>query len=363
MNILPEIKDFSLHFDYSNELRKDIKFKSKIKFSKGVEQNTAVFLSIKKPIDLCLLLNQSFTSIESIINNPEYKHYQLQKRNGGKRDILVPGYFLKMIQKTLNFYLQGYYLLLKPENSTGFVIQPKQLKLESNIVQNANFHIGKKNILNIDLKDFFTSITAARVLELFQSKHFHFDPNTAVALSLLTTYKGILPTGAPTSPVISNFICLNLDKDILDFCNSKNLTYSRYADDLTFSSQEFIDAEIKDQLIDIIKNHSFEVNKRKVHFKSSQSKQVVTGLIVNEKVNVDRAFIRKIRAMLHDWEKNGLYTACSKHFNSSTNFMIYSNKFKNKLLGYIQFLGQVRGKEDSIYLRYLNQFNALDNKY
>jgi len=318
------------------------------------------FLSVRTPLQLSKLLDTDFITIQEVLNVPKYRVFKIKKRNGGLRKISAPEVQLSLIQNRINTLLQTYYADIKPSVSHGFTKTTTKHPAQANIVQNAMEHTQKKQVLNIDLKDFFSSIKAYRVKELLLSECFDFSEQIATALTLLTTFKGELPTGAPSSPVISNMICMQLDENLMNYCKVNNLTYTRYADDLTFSSNEPIDRYIVEEICTIIQLNQFEVNRRKIWLKASNSKQMVTGLIVNEKVNVDRKLIRKVRAMMHDWQLNGLQQAAYKHhkikFQKYDPFLIM-NRFKNRLGGYINFIGQVRGSGDAIYLKLKQQFS------
>ena len=320
------------------------------------EFNALLLLTLEKPSELCKLLRTNFIVLEETINYPIYKLYTIEKKKGGTREIFAPGNRLKLYQKTLNYYLQAYYLWIKPEEVHGFVINPNYLGTQCNIVENAKVHINKKYVLNIDLKDFFPNIKAYRVKELFTSPLFKFNEPLATALTLLTTLQGKLPIGAPTSPVISNFICHQLDKDLKEFCVTDNLAYTRYADDLTFSSDLEITTDTILDIINLINKNDFQINEKKLRLKTSGRRQIVTGLTVNEKVNVDRKLLKKIRAMLHDFITNGLHHATKKHFKLKEGFRIeYLTRFMNRLEGYINFVGQVRGKNDALYRKFKSQ--------
>jgi len=286
-----------------------------------------------------------------VINEPIYLLCIINKKRGGKRTIFAPGWSLKYIQKRLNAHLQAYYLWIKPSEVHGFVLNPRYLGAPCNIVANARVHTGKKHVLNIDLKDFFPGISAKRIKELFTSPYFKFNEQIAIALTLLTTYKAILPTGAPTSPVLSNFVCLKLDAELRSFCQKNNLFYTRYADDLTFSSNIFIPQDTIQNIKQLITANGFEVNEKKVRLQGSNRKQSVTGITVNDKVNVDRKLLKKIRAMLHDITVNGLDVATQRHFKLKDvhDIPLWRNYLMNRLEGYINFVGQVRGKDDALY--------------
>jgi RNA-directed DNA polymerase len=323
------------------------------------ELNALLLLSIENPVELCRFLKTSFFQVEAIINNPVYTDYKIKKKKGGDRQIFAPDKQLKAIQKRLNYFLQAYYLCVKPKEVHGFVVHPHYLGTYCNIVENAKVHTQKKFVLNIDLKDFFPSITARQVKQVFTSPYFNFSEQLATALTLLVTYQGKLPIGAPTSPVISNFVCHQLDSDLIKFCRDNQLTFSRYADDLTFSSNTEIDNQTTQVIINLITKNNFEINEKKLRLKTSNRKQTVTGLTVNEKVNVDRKLLKKIRAMLHDFKTNGLEPAVQRHFRTERVEPKHSAKFIDRLGGYINFVGQVRGKSDVVYLTHKTAFNQL----
>ena len=322
----------------------------KLEVLKKHELNALLLLTIEKPIELSSFLKTPFFKLEETINNPTYKHYSIPKKKGGTREIFAPSKNLKSIQKRLNYFLQAYYLCIKPNEVHGFVVNPHYLGTYCNIVGNAKIHTKKKYVLNIDLKDFFPSISARQVKNIFISEYFNFNEQIANALTLLTTFEGKLPIGAPTSPVISNFICLQLDSDLKAFCINNALAFSRYADDLTFSSDNQITNDNLLDIINLIKKNKFEINEKKLRLKTSNRKQTVTGLTVNEKVNVDRKLLKKVRAMLHDLTTKGIDNATQRHFNLKEEIETkHKAKFIHRLEGYINFIGQVRGKNDSLY--------------
>jgi RNA-directed DNA polymerase len=323
------------------------------------ELNALCLLSIEEPMELAILLKTTIYHLEEIINIPPCKHFTIQKKRGGERQIFAPERSLKVIQQRLNYFLQAYYLWLKPHQVHGFVINPHYLGTYCNIVENAKAHVNKNYVLNIDLKDFFPSITAIQVKDIFSSHFFNFSDQISTALTLLTTYKGKLPIGAPTSPVISNFICHQLDKDLINFSTENHLTFTRYADDLTFSSNVIISHDMTLDIFNLIRKNFFEVNTKKIHLKTNNRKQKVTGLTVNQKVNVDRKLLKKIRAMLHDLSINGIEKSAQRHFKVDRIDQRYTLKFFSRLEGYINFVAQVRGKEDALVLKFKEKLQII----
>jgi RNA-directed DNA polymerase len=347
--------EFNRYF-FGNQ--KDVEFRFEQEFF------VTKLLSLDKLADLKILLKTNLPHIAMQCNEPKYKSYTIAKKSGGTRLIQEPNVQLKQYQSILNFYLQQYYHLLKPEGVFGFVINPDKSIKKCNIADNASVHTHQKWVLNLDLKDFFPSIQAHQIKALFSSDLFNYSAEIATALSLLTTYDGKLPTGAPTSPVLSNFICIKLDHALLDFCVANEIKYSRYADDLTFSSQSNFNEETIQSIKLIIAEHQFLLNDKKTRLKSANRKQTVTGLVVNQGVSINRPLLKTVRAMLFDASKNGIQTATANHFNYSlTQAKNHEIQFINKLYGYINFISQVKGKEDKMVELFRTQYNSLVSNY
>jgi RNA-directed DNA polymerase len=316
----------------------------------GYRKKHAQFQSLKTELEVAQFLSISMDILDKLLINPTYHTFEIPKKKGGFRTITSPIDELKQVQKKIAVQLQEIYV--KPKSVYGFVSLDKK-KYKSPIVENAMNHVAKKYILTVDIHHFFESILTRAVFQLFLAEPFNFSEKTALILTRLTTYKGCLPTGAPTSPILSNFIFLEIDKMLEVFSNDKNCLFTRYADDLTFSSNESIPAEFLDQLKTIIK--PFELNSKKTRIKKQSQQQKVTGLLVNEKVNIDRKFIKQLRAMLHDLKMNGIQKASFNHFNISNQ----ESFFIHRLRGNIAFLGQVRGQLDKQYLKYYSEFHQM----
>lgn len=357
---LKELLKFS--YDHREQLIKFLNKGNSISFSAFRnllvhEKNALCFLAMRSPSDLCRLLKTNFESTENHINYPNYSNYSIPKKRGGTRAISAPSKDLKKVQKSLNYFLQGYYLCIKPSHVFGFVIHPHYLTGASNIVENARLHAGKRYLLNIDLLNFFPSISAARVKAIFMSDMFDFDEPMCNALTLLATYLGKLPTGSPTSPVISNLICTNMDAELENFAKTNDLVYSRYADDLSFSSYSPIHHDSVLDIYTIIQHNHFKVNNKKIRMRHSGQRMVVTGITVNEKVNVNRSLIKRVRAMIYDMKVSGVENAAKKHFNKELdNEGKLIKKFTSRLEGYINFIGQVRGRNERVYMRLNSDF-------
>jgi RNA-directed DNA polymerase len=298
--------------------------------------------------------------------NKLYRNFHIPKKNGNSRRIDAPKNNLKEIQKVILRELDKIY---KPKNSAhGFI-------KERSIVTNASQHINKKFILNIDLKDFFNTISFARIRKLFIKTHsLTLESSTATVLAQLCCHNGMLPQGAPTSPIISNMICYKLDSELKALATKHRCTYTRYVDDITFSftqsrgrlpkdivslkkdNQLFIGAVLRQ----IIKNNGFGIQEDKSRITSREQRQEVTGLTVNDRVNVTREYIRQTASMLYAWKKFGLEKSEEKYlstFHKKTIFEKHQRKidekkgefFKRIVKGRINYIKMVRGDEDIIY--------------
>ena len=299
----------------------------------------------------------------------QYHCFEIPKRSGEPRQITAPITAIKIIQTKLNWLLQ---LVHQPRNSTfGFV--PCR-----NVVKNAAKHRRQRYVFNLDLKSFFPSINFGRVRGLFLAEPFNLAPEVATTLARLACHKNSLSQGAPSSPVISNMICWKMDKDLQILASKNSAVYTRYADDITFSTSipefptdicKYDDSvgkyTVGSALLSLIEGNGFKVNERKVRLQWSRSRQEVTGLIVNTRVNVKRSFISELRAMLHDWQRNDL-KAAEQNFRNHYVKNRHSSKppplFRDVVRGKLGYLAMVRGKEDRLYLHYLEKFNRLNRR-
>lgn len=323
-------------------------------------QLTLPLLSLEQPVHLTNILRERFPILDGIINAPEYEQFTIPKKRGGNRSITAPLNKTKAIQFRLNKYLQAYYSLLRPAASYGFVRASQHDSTPPSIMGNALPHVAQPHIYSLDLKDYFTTITTKQVVRLFQSELFDFNKAIAQALTLLVTFEGHLPTGAPTSPVIANFCTLQLDHALMAFATQNELNYTRYADDMTFSSKSFIDTEMRLAIHHLIEAHGFHINPKKIHYRHPHQQHRVTGIIVNKKLNVDRKYMKATRAMTHDLATNGVEKATLKHFklNPSALSTQHCQTFLHHLKGRITFISQVRGKDDPTTIKLKKGFNA-----
>lgn len=284
-----------------------------------------------------------------------YQSFQIPKKTGGVRTINAPKKSLKFIQHCLAFILQETYSPTKSVN--GYVI-------ERNVVTNAIGHANKNFVLNLDLENFFPSISIKRVSKVLQLPPVSAHPKVAGMIAKLCCFQEALPQGAPTSPLLSNLICQRLDRRIEGLVKTHQITYTRYADDLTFSSDVPFQNGFLSHLDSIIKEEGFTINMEKVRLQLKNSRQEVTGITVNERVNVPQKFIREVRAMLHNWETLGYETAQQKFLQHYIPKKASKEKeeaqLRNVLAGKINYLKMVRGGEDTVYQKLKAQLRRVE---
>ncbi len=220
-----------------------------------------------------------------------YKETFIRKRSGGNRRLMIPNNDLKSLQRRILHRLLA--RLKTHPATTGF--EPGM-----SIVDNAQLHVGTEVILKMDLVDFFPSTTADVVREYFRS--IGWCREAAELLASLTTYEGGLPQGAPTSPRISNLVNYRLDARIAGYAATQGATYSRYADDITISFSIDYPPAVRSAAATvrtIIQDCGYRPNGRKQKILRQHQQQKVTGLVVNDRVNVPRHIRRKLRAVEH----------------------------------------------------------------
>lgn len=282
----------------------------------------------------------------SSIGITRYTTFQVpKKRKGEFRTIDAPVPELKYIQRCLNVVLQA--LHTPHAAAMGFV-------LGRSVADNAKRHLGQNFVYNLDLKDFFPSISSGRVFKRLQAKPFCLNAELASLVTDLCCYTNasghhVLPQGAPTSPTLTNIVCKRLDRKLQQLAKAYGLKYTRYADDITFSGMKNLFAE-EGKFCKVLRHiieqeEHFVVNDAKTRLCHRGMRQEVTGLTVNEKANVSRQYVKNIRTMLHNWEMFGYEGVQGNN--------------KNVLAGKLLYLKMVKGETDSTYRKLHERYQRL----
>lgn len=270
----------------------------------------------------------------SAVRNCEkvYSKVIIKKQNGKDRVLQVPNWELKKIQGIILRCIVT--KLPVSEYATAY-------KKGARLIDNASPHTGKKYLLKMDITDFFGSITFLQVYSsAFNTKHF--PKQIGVMLTKLCTKDGHLPQGAPTSPAISNLVMKKFDDNLGSWCEKRDISYTRYCDDLTFTSDKpmfSVYLKVKTMLEEM----GFEINSKKTHFITDSACQSVTGLTVNEKVSVSKEYKRTLRQELHYALKYGLADSIMK--SDKVDFIEdhrpNTQKYYNHLMGKLNFVLQI----------------------
>ena len=330
-----------------------------------------LFRALQLPEDISNLLEVAHRDLNYwIYRTPEsirYSSFDVRKKSGAVRRIDAPTTNVKILQQKLNQVLQ--YAFGPKPSVHGFVVG-------KSVKSNAQQHVRKTWVFNVDLEDFFPSINFGRVRGMFMGKPYWLPQKVATVLAHLCCFQGRLAQGAPTSPVISNMICAQMDSQLQQLAKTNHSTYTRYADDMTFSTTRrkfpsgiaVLDRvnQIRpgDSLKQTIEQNGFAINRNKIWLSGRDRRQVVTGLTVNDFPNVPRKFTNQIRAMLHAWKKHGLRAAQeqweTRHYKKHRAPWHTLPRFEQVLKGKIEYLGMIRGQASPAYLKLLDQLGDLD---
>ena len=359
--------------------------------------------------DLATILGYSLKQFTAIIyaQTPQnkYNSFTILKKTGGNREILAPNPDLKELQQKLAVLLSNCYeeiefnrlsKLTKPPSILSFSSHGFRRKIDNeqysckfafNIYSNAKNHANKKYVFNLDIKDFFESITFSRIVGYFvKNRDFLLEMDVAVTIAQIATYRdsntieGYLPQGSPLSPIISNLIGGILDIKLLRLAKKYKLDYTRYADDITLSTN------LKDfpyqiavhrqgrwivgrHLEKVITSSRFEINESKTRLYTKNERQEVTSLSVNKKVNIRKEYYRYTRSMVNQYCVTGIYFKSPEHrkdniasdnsLNGILSFIYYIKHDRNLLVnnGYIKY-DDMKGLQ-KLYTKFLFHYNFI----
>ncbi|WP_181175625.1 retron Ec67 family RNA-directed DNA polymerase/endonuclease [Mesorhizobium sp. B2-3-4] len=250
----------------------------------------------------------------------KYVHFTVPKKNGTRRLIAAPTDRLKYVQGQLAELLSKIEAELEGRRTTKYCVLSHGFKKGFSIVTNADVHRNRRHVFNADLRDFFPSINFGRVYGFFQKdRNFHLSPKIATIIAQIACHDNQLPQGSPCSPVISNLIAHVLDIKLNKIASAGRCSYTRYADDLTFSTNEReFPASIArlvrgshdkwvagDLLLERVYRSGFSLNEAKTRMQHRDSRQDATGLIVNQKLNVPNEYYKLARSMCHQLFTDG----------------------------------------------------------
>ena len=289
----------------------------------------------------------------------------IRKKHGGLRQITAPMGRMRELLMCINDILTTLY---KPTPwAYGFVTK-------RSVVDNARLHVGKRYVLNIDLHDFFPSITLGQVASCLMSEPYSFSEYAANLIANLCVVcrdgHKHLPQGFPTSPVLSNMVCAQMDSQLAELAEQNGVTYSRYADDMTFSSDNDVlhapDGNFFAQTKNVVEFFcSTRKEKKPLLKRCGQKWRGGMGRNATNKGNTTRRYMREIRSQLYIWERYGYAELCKaayphyKQQHGKTKGFRRHVNMAHILRGKIAYLGMVRGKDDEFYTKCEARLNKL----
>ena len=274
-----------------------------------------------------------------------YRDFEIVKSNGGKRKISEPLPSLKEIQ---------IWILDNILSQITVSAYAKAYRPNVTLIDNLKFHKNQPKVLTIDLKDFFSSIKQNSIEKIFLEMGY--SKLISNLLSKLCTRDDCLPQGAPTSPCLSNIFFIPLDNEISKYCNNSKIRYTRYADDLSFSGN-FDENALSKFVEQIVVNAKLLINPEKVKLMKKNTRQEVTGIVVNEKAQVVFYKRNKIRQDIFYIKKFGLddhikHTQINKsnyleHIIGKVNFILHINPLDKEFIDYKSYLYQLKNKSNT----------------
>ncbi|OUL35048.1 RNA-directed DNA polymerase [Nostoc sp. T09] len=320
--------------------------------------NTAEQIAAAMEISVDKLRFLAFNGKTSTVSH--YIHFKTAKKNVGQRIISAP---LPDLKRAQHWILKSILQKIEIHDAAhGFCC-------DRSIVTNATPHVGAEVVIKFDLQDFFSRISYQRVKGLFQS--FGYSPAVAAIFGLLCITAAVeereldgktyfvelkhrqLPQGSPASPAITNIICRNLDRRLMAIADKYGFTYTRYVDDLTFSASaenvKHISNIIK-QTQSIVADEGFAINQEKTRILRNSQQQEVTGIVVNEKINISRKTLKSFRATLYQIENEGFE---GKHWGNSGKLIASITGFAN----YVAMVNPQKGAE------FQEQIKRIQKKY
>jgi len=308
-----------------------------LEYADNLLNNKLPVIFDNKHLSLLMGVDPSVLGYYILNSDNFYQEYRVPKSNGDYRILSAPSFNLKSIQRwILENILYKYQV---SDNANGFV-------LGKSIKDNAQSHVGKEVVVNIDIKDFFPSITFNRVFYLFYNSGY--TKEISYTLTELLTYNEVLPQGSPASPYLANIICNRLDKRLSGLSSKINASYTRYADDITFSGEASIIRYIK-TLRNIIESENFSINEDKLRIQKQNSMQEVTGLIVNNSVKIKRKYKKTLEQHIYYCKKYGVYSHL-EHTGAKN-----KSYFKEYLYGMAAYIKMIEPEKGEYFLSNLDE--------
>lgn len=295
-------------------------------YSKKLFDNNLPIISSPKHFSLLVGLEHQYICNMAYASDRFYRHFSIPKSNGQARNIDEPLPDLKFVQ---SWILHNILEKCAVSDYAKAYLKGRTLK------HNARFHRAQKIVVTMDIKNFFPSISVKDITEIFENMGYFHD--LSCFLAHLCCYNNVLPQGAPTSPYLSNLRMITLDDKISEYTYEKSIRYTRYADDLTFSG-DFNPHFLISNISKFVYNEGFCINPQKTRIARSNTRQEVTGIIVNSHMQLSKEKRKLIRQQVYYIREFGLESHLERIGENRANYL-------NHLLGQINFALFVNPKD------------------
>lgn len=224
-----------------------------------------------------------------------YRSISLPKRGGGTRTLSIPDQLLKTIQRRITQTLLVH-MPISP-HATAY-------RYGGSTRRNAAPHVGQPFLLKLDIQHFFDSILYSTVKDRAFPPEIYAEP-LRILLTMLCYHRQSLPQGVPSSPAITNIILSEFDQEVAAWCGERQIRYTRYCDDMTFSGRAALEAVVP-FVQDRLRSYGFFLNPKKTSLIAAGQRQVVTGLVVNEKLGIPSHYLRTLRQEIYYCRRYGV---------------------------------------------------------
>lgn len=316
-----------------------------LEYSKRLFDRNVPIISSPKHFSLLVGIDHQYVCNMAYGTEKFYRHFSIPKKNGNKREIDEPLPDLKFVQ---TWILKNILEKCCVSDYAKAYVKGKNLK------HNARFHKAQKVVVVMDIKNFFPSININDVTKIFESIGYYHD--LSCFLAHLCCLNNSLPQGAPTSPYLSNIRMLSLDNKICEYISLNGIRYTRYADDLTFSG-DFNSSFLINDISKIIYSEGFCINTDKTRVLRQNTRQEVTGIVVNSHMQLSKEKRKKIRQQVYYIQKFGLdshleYTKETRanylnHLLGQINFAIFINPKDTEMKEYFNIISKIMQNTNS----------------
>lgn len=305
---------------------------------------------IKNPKELAYFVGVPPENLFKLNPAISYRSFYINKPGSSeKRLIEYPTGELERVLTRLCDGLQWLYLSHITEAAYGYIRKVKPCADPRDILTNARRHLSRKYLLNIDLDDFFHQVDETKLKTLFNDYSiFSFDSETENLMTKLVTYKGRLPMGSPASPPLSNFATIALDNDLVTWARHHNFVYTRFVDDLSFSSNMRISHSHFSQISEILQAHLFRPDNKKIKWYGPSDLKEVTGLVLDKNVQLPDNFLEEFESEIIKFRS--FYHTAQQY--PDTHVFEWLEKMKQVMQGRLTFMKMIYGAGHPVFIRY-----------